>query len=147
MKRICPMGVVLGLTLSFAVWSPLQRTASAQEKKAAAPTASDTGKILYGEYCASCHGKLAKGDGPAATEFKVPPADLTTIAKRNGGKFPADHVASVLRFGATAPAHGTSEMPVWGGILGTSPTHGTDQVKVQQRILALTNYIESLQVK
>jgi hypothetical protein len=52
-----------------------------------------------------------------------------------------------LRFGTAVPAHGSSEMPIWGSVLGTSPIHGTDAVKVQQRIVGLTDFVETLQVK
>ena len=52
-------------------------------------------------------------NGPAASALKVAPANLTQLAKNNGGKFPADRVAQVLRAGKS-PAHGSSDMPVWG---------------------------------
>jgi mono/diheme cytochrome c family protein len=135
-------------------------TASSQEQGAGTPqqkkiikkvpmkqTAASSGEEMYREYCAVCHGKVGKGDGPAASEFKVPPPDLTTLAKNNNGKFPSDRVAAVLRLGTPAPAHGTSDMPVWGRLLGTSPIHGTESTQVQLRIHNLTTYIESLQVK
>ncbi len=48
---------------------------------------------------AACHERDGKGDGPAASELKTPPTDLTALTRQNGGKFPSDHVASVLRFG------------------------------------------------
>ena len=151
MKRISFLAILLAL--SFGIPALAQQDAgSSQETKvvrkaSVSPTVPDTGKGLYDEYCAVCHGKLGKGDGPAASAFKAPPADLTVLARQNGGKFPADHVAAVLRFGSPTPAHGSSEMPVWGGVLGTSPIHGTEPVKVQQRILGLINYMQTLQAK
>ena len=66
--------------------------------------------------CASCHGKTAKWDGPAAASLKQAPADLTTLAKRNGGKYPSDKVTHVLRGQAKLSAHGDQEMPVWGPV-------------------------------
>ena len=30
------------------------------------PTSAGSGEQMFNEYCASCHGKDAKGDGPAA---------------------------------------------------------------------------------
>jgi mono/diheme cytochrome c family protein len=90
-------------------------TASSQEQGAGTPqqkkiikkvpmkqTAASSGEEMYREYCAVCHGKAGKGDGPAASEFKVPPPDLTTLAKNNNGKFPSDRVAAVLRLGTPA---------------------------------------------
>ena len=51
--------------------------------------ASVNGKDLYKAYCVYCHGDDGKGHGPEAAVLRVPPADLTTIAPRNGGKFNA----------------------------------------------------------
>ncbi len=151
MKQISLLGVALVLSLGVAAWSQEQNAGTAQTKVVKkAPiksSAADSGQGMYKEYCAVCHGKEGKGDGPAASEFKVPPPDLTKLAKNNNGKYPANHVAEVLRSGTSTPAHGTRDMPIWGSVLGTSPIHGTDQVKVQQRIVGLTTYIESLQVK
>jgi mono/diheme cytochrome c family protein len=152
MKRMIFCGLIFLAAFALTAWSQEQSAGTAQQKKIVrkAPiksTAADSGEEMYREYCGVCHGKEGKGDGPAASEFKVPPPDLTTLAKNNNGKYPADHIAAVLRFGTHTPAHGTSDMPVWGRVLGTSPIHGTETAKVQLRILNLTNYIESLQVK
>jgi mono/diheme cytochrome c family protein len=48
-------------------------------------------------YCAVCHGKDGKGNSPAASAMKTSPADLTVLAQNNGGKYPAAHVAAVIR--------------------------------------------------
>src|SRR5579859_1030399 len=77
-----------------------------------------SGKQMYAGYCASCHGVNGRGDGPAAAALKARPADLTVLSKNNGGKFPAAHVVSVLMHGTGITAHGSSEMPVWGPLLG-----------------------------
>src|SRR5271167_4434483 len=95
---------------------------SAQDQKpeikhAPAPqTSPASGKQMFNAYCAACHGKDAKGDGPAATALNTPPANLTTLAKRNDGKYPGDRVTSILRGQAKVIAHGTQEMPVWGPV-------------------------------
>jgi len=54
-----------------------------------ANTPSSSGKDMFDTYCAVCDGKDARGNGPAANAMKTPPADLTTLAKGNGGKYPA----------------------------------------------------------
>jgi len=73
------------------------------------------GPELYGAYCASCHGKDAKGSGPAAAALKTPPPDLTRIAIRNGGTFPFMRVQRIISGeDQSATVHGTREMPVWG---------------------------------
>ncbi len=53
------------------------------------PTSAASGQEMYNSYCAVCHGKDGKGNGPAAEALKVPPTDLTSLAKNNGGKYPA----------------------------------------------------------
>ena len=96
-------------------------------------------------YCAACHGKDAKGDGPAAPGLKAVPADLTVLAKLNGGKYPADKVTSILRGQTNLVPHGDQEMPVWGRVFW-SMSQGNEGI-VTERIANLNRYIESLQVK
>ena len=66
----------------------------AQEKTAQKPVVKETaiqqtspisGKEMFTEYCAPCHGTDAKGTGPAASAMKAPPTDLTQLAKKQGG--------------------------------------------------------------
>jgi mono/diheme cytochrome c family protein len=110
-----------------------------------AATSPASGKEMYASYCATCHGTDGKGDGPAASALKVPPADLTTLSSNNGGKFPSLKVAGAIRGDSAISAHGSKEMPVWGELfMGIS--HGHDS-EVQQRITNLTKYVESLQTK
>ncbi len=115
-------------------------------KKVPAPhTSPASGNEMYMTYCASCHGTHGKGDGPAAGALKIPPTDLTTLAQKNNGKFPSNHVAAVLSGEEEVTAHGSKDMPVWGPVLlRVSHGHATE---VQQRITNLTQYIESLQGK
>lgn len=115
-------------------------------KHAPAPiTSAASGKEMFEAYCASCHGKDAKGDGPAAPALKKAPANLTMLAKITGGKYPSSKVTAVLRGDATLAAHGTQEMPVWGPVFWKmSQGH---EGEMQQRIANLNRYIESLQAK
>lgn len=106
---------------------------------------STSGKQMFADYCAPCHGLSAKGDGPAASALKTPPADLTQLAKKNNGKFPMDHVMYDLRKGSSLASHGSSDMPVWGPLFKSLDT--TNPVMVDQRIRNLSVYIESLQAK
>jgi mono/diheme cytochrome c family protein len=108
-------------------------------------TPSNSGKEMYDSYCAVCHGKDAKGNGPAASAMKTPPNDLTQLAKNNGGKYPAAHVAAVLRGQAITPSHGSQEMPIWGPLF-SSISQGRE-AQVQQRITNLVNYVEGVQAK
>ena len=109
------------------------------------PTNAASGQEMFRSYCAVCHGEDAKGNGPAAVAMKVPPVDLTTLAQKNGGKYPAMHVSSVVRGEADLPAHGSKDMPVWGPLFfRLSQGH---EAEVQQRIANLNQYIESIQAK
>ena len=122
-------------------------TAVAQEKKTAHLPSSNpvSGLQLYKRYCAVCHGNDLKGNGPVSPEFKNGPSDLTTLAKRHDGKFPEAYVQDVLRHGVQVPAHGNTEMPIWGPLFAT--IRGTDPELVDIRIINLTNYIKSMQAK
>ena len=77
-----------------------------------ARTPADSGKEMFKSDCAVCHGKDGKGDGPAASAMKTPPTDLTLLAQKNGGKYPAAHVAAVIKGQASTPSHGSEDMPV-----------------------------------
>lgn len=110
----------------------------------AKPTSAASGQEMYKEYCASCHGLTGKGDGPAAPALKTPPANLSTLSARNNGQFPEAKVIQSIKAGPQIPAHGSAEMPVWGGIflaLRTSP----NDAEVQLRARNLMNYIKTLQ--
>lgn len=111
-------------------------------------TTASNGKLMYSNYCAPCHGVNGRGEGPVASELKVPPTDLSMLAKDNNGKYPAMHVIAVLRFGAeTGFAHGSAQMPVWGPILGgMDHTMGSPDAQTL-RITNLARYVETLQVK
>ncbi len=106
-------------------------------------TSAASGEEMYKNYCASCHGADAKGNGPAASALKTPPTDLTVLTKNNGGKYPAMKVASILHGEEALPAHGSKEMPIWGNLFWSMS--GGHQAEVQQRIANLNKYVESLQ--
>ena len=136
------------IVLAVLLFAIAGRTAAQDKTIKKAPieqTSPASGAEMFKAYCAVCHGKDAKGDGPAALDLKVQPPDLTTLAKRHDGKFPDSYVATVLRNGPKAPAHGTPEMPVWGPLF--SSISGGDQGLVNLRISNLVSYLKSLQVK
>jgi mono/diheme cytochrome c family protein len=106
---------------------------------------SNSGKEMFKSYCAVCHGTDGKGDGPAASAMKTTPTDLTALAQKNGGKYPAAHVSAVIHGQATTPSHGSQDMPVWGPLF-SSISQGHES-QVQQRTSNLVAYIETLQAK
>jgi mono/diheme cytochrome c family protein len=103
------------------------------------------GPALYKAYCAVCHGSDATGNGPMAPALKVPPADLTRIAERNGGVFPMARVERVIAGEEPLPSgHGTREMPLWGPIFSQVDR---DQDLGRVRIDNLTRYLMGMQTK
>jgi mono/diheme cytochrome c family protein len=108
-------------------------------------TSPASGQEMFKAYCAVCHGTDGKGNGPAAQSLKTPPSDLTTLAGKNGGKYPGLRVSAIIRGEDTVPAHGSKEMPIWGNLFWElSAGH---QSEVQQRVANLNQYLESLQKK
>lgn len=107
-------------------------------------TSPASGSGMYLAFCASCHGLDGKGDGPVGNVLNTAPSDLTTIAKRNGGRYPASKIVEVLGRAPGAAAHGTGDMPVWGDRFRANREN--DAI-VQMRISNLNRYLESLQVK
>jgi len=106
------------------------------------PTYIPPGDQMFRQFCATCHGADAKGHGPLSSSLKVPPADLTTLARRHGGKFPYSYVSEVLLFGKVAP-HGSQEMPTWGPLFRYLDK--PSEAAVRQRIKNLSNYLATLQ--
>jgi mono/diheme cytochrome c family protein len=110
------------------------------------------GKAEYEALCANCHGRTGTGDGPIASVLTIKPADLTQIAKRNGGQFPLQQIYQLIEGRVVSPAHGTSKMPIWGtyysekgqplaNILGEA--FAEDYVR--GRILSLVYYLQTIQ--
>ena len=147
MIHLALRSIFLLLVLLFlaAMQTMAQDKDKAVQKAPIQQTSPASGREMFKTYCAACHGKDAKGGGPAAAELKTPPPDLTTLTARHDGKFPADYVSNVLRNGAKAPAHGSSDMPVWGPLFAS--ISGRDPSVVNMRIANLVRYLESLQAK
>ena len=130
----------------FLVLALTAMTANAQTiKHETAPRIQSVeGVDTFNAYCVSCHGAHAKGDGPAAMALKKVPADLTTIARRNGGKFSASDVEGVILGTNVMASHGSRDMPIWGPVFQSlSP----DQSFMKLRIANLVDYIKSIQTQ
>jgi mono/diheme cytochrome c family protein len=106
-------------------------------------TESLAGSDSFALYCASCHGSSGRGDGPAAPALRNRPADLTALARRNGGSYPAERVnAIVIGTARPEPAHGSSEMPVWGPLFRAFES----DARVRARVESLVAHIGTLQM-
>jgi mono/diheme cytochrome c family protein len=145
MRRLRIATLSAGVLAILAVLTLAQDQKPAMKKATARYTSPSSGQEMYINYCAACHGRDGKGNGPAAPALKSAPTDLTALARRNQGKFPSNHVYQVLKGGTAPSVHGTEEMPIWGSVFRS--LESGDQAMVHLRMSNLTKYIESLQVK
>jgi mono/diheme cytochrome c family protein len=104
------------------------------------------GGEVFRTYCATCHGTSARGDGPLAASMKRKPANLTEIAKRNGGEFPTELVFKTIDGRQPVRGHGGPDMPVWGDAFSRSREAG-DQERVKAVIQSLVEYLGSIQLR
>jgi mono/diheme cytochrome c family protein len=138
-------GLRLALLGAAAFVLTLAMPALAQQKvkrEPIKPINDVSGAATFNAYCTVCHGTSGRGDGPAAKALTKPPADLTEIAKRNGGKFPATAVRMTIIGENTMPAHGSRDMPMWGPVF-----RSTDGSIVELRLRNVITYLERMQAK
>jgi mono/diheme cytochrome c family protein len=108
-----------------------------------------SGRALFQDNCVVCHGAGGRGDGPAAAGLDRQPADLTRIARRNGGTFPMARVMSVID-GYSRSQHGAQVMPEFGaGLIGgdTVLTDTGDGIltPAPAGLVAIAEYLRSIQ--
>ncbi len=127
------LAVSVFLTLSF-------NTQSVVLGQGSEKSAKGEGRKLFLQYCASCHGMEAKGDGTVAASLKTAPSNLTMIGKEDG-KFPFNKIQRVISGDDMLSAHGTKEMPVWGTYLRRKVGEGFAKLEIYN----LTKYLESIQ--
>ena len=140
------VSAAIGVLLLAAAWGVGAAAQTTGPKNPPLVISSMYGRDLFEFYCATCHGRDGKGSGPVAATLKTRPADLTRIAARNGGKFPTEHVESLVTAagGVLTSAHGSTEMPVWGPIFqALDPRDKVTKVRISN----IVEYIESMQVK
>ena len=122
----------------------------------------DLGKAEYLSSCGTCHGSDAKGKGVLADQLKVAPADLTQLAKKNGGVFPLNAVYEKIDGRQEVKTHGPRDMPIWGyryTPIPIAPNQSSDPKSLQShlssdpesairgRILSLIDYLYRIQEK
>jgi mono/diheme cytochrome c family protein len=100
------------------------------------------GPDLFRAHCAACHGSDAKGGGPLGSALKSKPADLTVLAKNNGGQFSSARVRKTITGDDVLASHGSREMPIWGPIFHQIEA---DQDFGNVRLKNLVKYLESIQ--
>ena len=104
------------------------------------------GSSLFRTNCASCHGVDGKGEGPVADQLRFVPTDLTTIARRNGDKFPGDEVRRMIDGRDDVKGHRATDMPIWGDAF-KKPEEKYSAKKAPEKIGYVIEYIESIQTR
>ena len=139
MKKLLFVIAVLGFS-----HSPLVAQNTVVKQVPVRSTRTMEGPDLYSEYCAVCHGKDGKGGGPAAVALKQQPADLTQLARKNGGKLDELRVLNVITGEDVVAAHGSRDMPTWGAVFASMTTSESTR---KLRVNSLLRYVQSLQAK
>lgn len=134
---LCFLGFLAVIAISFVI------PAAAQDED------ENLGLLEYELACMPCHGIDGRGDGPKAKNLKIPPADLTKIAKANNGKFPFDEMVEIVDGRTDVAAHGAREMPVWGDRyrIAAEPDESLREIdsRARTQIQALVEYLETIQ--
>ena len=125
------------LLLLVLLWLMAENPAFAASKQV------ERGHALYLQYCVSCHGVTAEGDGPMARSLTTPPANLRRLAERFGNPLPEDQIARYIDGRAAVKAHGPRDMPVWGNRFYYKS--GADERRAQRWIAQLVAYLQSIQ--
>jgi len=120
------------------LWIYAQPTLAQEDEVAAG------GRFQYQSHCAVCHGRNGMGDGRMVGELLSKPADLTQLAKNNGGQFPFWEVYRVIDGREEVKAHGPRTMPIWG--VWFQVLEGSE-LRATGRILELIHYLKSIQEK
>jgi hypothetical protein len=76
----------------------------------------------------------------------VPVPDLTLIAARRGGSFPADEIYRIVDGQADLNAHGPRHMPVWGyELFGADEDDETAHRAATEKIERVVRFLHSVQ--
>jgi mono/diheme cytochrome c family protein len=147
LRNVVSVVILCGTFLGFA-----SNAALAQGQGSMGPGGA-SGVFYFIQYCAQCHGTNGTGDGPVAASLVKKPANLTLLAKNNGGVFPEKEVREYIDGRKSTAAHGSREMPIWGTAFQTRQAVGNigapavTKEELNRRIDILIRYIKSLQAK
>lgn len=156
---------MLGVVLILGITEPLEaQQGSAGPSPGANPSAGSeltlipgsgkvtSGQLEFREFCQQCHGPDGLGNGPTAAVLKKKPANLTVLARNNGGVFPTQEVRDYITGVKFIESHGMREMPLWGlqfryrRSSAQEPGTASSQAEIDAKINRLVDYIRSIQV-
>jgi mono/diheme cytochrome c family protein len=133
-----------GGALAAALVIGLVGGAARAQEEAAAP--ASPGRDAYLQYCASCHGPGAEGDGPMAGELRARPADLTRLQARFGSPLRTRQLLDRIDGRDMARAHGSNEMPVWGRKLARDvPRTQSTEAQTRGTLLIIIDWLATIQ--
>jgi cytochrome c oxidase cbb3-type subunit III len=92
----------------------LHRPQTSKEQPLVRPGNRESGKRIYADYCAVCHGKEGKGDGPIVAMFGPKPFAFTDKAAM-ATKRDLDLYFAIFEGGEAVGK--SAFMPAWGGLL------------------------------
>lgn len=144
-KATLPLGMLLALAACDA--PPTSNGPTGQAVQIGQAGQGKSGALLFAQNCAACHGAGARGDGPAAAGLLESPADLTLIAERSGGVFPADDVLAKVH-GYGGPGH-FGDMPDFADLEAGATviweTQEGQRLETPRALVALVGYLDGLQ--
>lgn len=142
LSRIIAILGVAGLAACVATVDTNSRVATPAQQAQAV----DRGQHQFRVSCSGCHGVDARGNGPVAPFLAVAVPDLTLIAARNKGVFPADEVYKIIDGQADLRAHGPRHMPVWGyEFFGDDADDESAHREATLKIDQVLSYLRSIQ--
>jgi mono/diheme cytochrome c family protein len=105
------------------------------------------GAALFMEYCATCHGRDARGDGPMTSVLSVGVPDLTRLS--DAGAFPHYDVVAKIDGRDPVVSHGGA-MPVWGDFFERTEaafvrTEAGQPIVTSPPVAALVAWLETVQ--
>jgi mono/diheme cytochrome c family protein len=107
--------------------------------------ASHPGYDEYQQYCASCHGVFADGNGVVVPVLTQKPTNLRQLTARYGSPLPKQKLVRTIDGSEPILAHGTREMPIWGRRLYEQIPGPMPDSRQRGAILTILDYLESIQ--
>lgn len=139
MMRTLMVAAVLAVSPTLG-WAQADKPVPTIKREAAKPVPASDGAQMFMSYCSPCHGKMGRGDGPAAPALKTKPTDLTQLKKNHGGTYATKEFQDKMTGASMSVSHGTAEMPIWGPIF--RDIGGSQEL----RLFNLKQYIDAMQM-
>jgi len=130
----------VGALAFLVVWG----SSAAGVERAPNPNTDHESFLLFHDYCASCHGIRADGEGPMVAELRRKPRDLTRLSETLGSPLPVPKMIELID-GRRTRSHDTSDMPVWGKKLYERVPGPAVDLTRRGIIVAIIDYLQTIQ--